>query len=231
MITKREAKERGHLNFGWLDAHHSFSFGSYFDPRWSGFRHLRVINEDWIDPQMGFDTHPHKDMEIITFILEGELEHRDTLGNHTIIKPGEIQVMSAGSGVLHSEFNSSKTMKTHALQIWIMPNEKNIKPRYDQISYLRKTNDFVTLAQEFPEESKIVKLYQDAKIELASFDQGFKTQKKIIEEKYYWIQITKGSGLINSIEFKSGDGLAISKEKYISIESHSEAEFLLFEMC
>ena len=135
MITKREAKERGHVNWKWLNAFYSFSFGSYFDPKWMGFKALRVINDDFIDEGYGFPTHPHRNMEIITFIIEGALEHKDVLGNHSIIRPGEIQVMSAGSGIEHSEYNPNKDQKTRSLQIWIKPNVMDITPSYQQYKF------------------------------------------------------------------------------------------------
>lgn len=231
MISIRKADERGHLDFGWLDAKHTFSFGSYFDPAYMGFKSLRVINNDLIAPAGGFDTHPHKDMEIITFILEGELEHRDTMGNHSIIKPGEIQIMSAGSGVHHSEHNPSQTNSTKLYQIWIIPNEKGIDPRYEQYSYLDriKENDFIYLATSRGGEG-IAKIYQDASLKLGKFSAGGSKKLSIDPAKGYWIQVTSGEVSVNGNKLSKEDGASLENVSELKIEAIKESEVLLFEL-
>ena len=228
MITKRAKNERGHLRIDWLDAKYTFSFGSYFDPEWMGFRSLRVINDDIIDEGMGFGTHPHRDMEIISFILEGALEHKDALGNHSVIRPGEIQIMSAGSGIEHSEFNPSKSDKTHSLQIWIEPNIKGIKPRYEQFKYDQQDNALTLIASPDGGEN-IAKIYQDTKIY-----HGIVKQKKYSESlnqiRHYWLQVIQGTGIVNDVAVTSGDGLAISEVDSLELESQETFKFLLFDM-
>jgi len=231
MLKIRNADERGHLNFGWLDAKHTFSFGSYHDPAHMGFRSLRVINNDLISGGGGFDTHPHKDMEIMTFILEGSLEHRDTMGNHSIIKPGEIQIMSAGSGVFHSEHNPSETESTKLYQIWITPNKKGVEPRYEQFSYLDrvKENDFIDLVT--PEGGeRIPMIYQDAIIKLGSFKKDKSSVLKLNDKKGYWIQVLKGSFKVNNESIKAEDGLSIENLGELRIQSVESGEVLLFEL-
>ncbi|MFT6633284.1 MAG: redox-sensitive bicupin YhaK (pirin superfamily) [Bacteriovoracaceae bacterium] len=228
MITKRIANERGHFKLKWLDARHGFSFGSYFDPNWMGFSKLRVVNEDIIAPNGGFDTHPHKNMEIISFIVEGELEHKDTLGNNSIIKSGQIQIMSAGSGILHSEFNPSNSKNTHSLQIWVEPAIQNIKPRYEQFDFVEPQEDLVLLASPTGGAS-IAKIYQDAFVYFAHF----KTQnfsKELEEERKYWIQVIQGEAIINGVEVAPGDAVAIENEKTIEIKSCKNFKFLFFDL-
>lgn len=227
MITKRAANERGHLNFGWLDARHSFSFGSYFDPSWMGYRSLRVINEDRIAPTKGFETHPHKNMEILSVILGGELQHKDALGHEAIIRPGEIQMMSAGTGILHSEFNSSSTNETHMLQIWIKPSELNIEPRYEQFKYQAIENELVVIANSIGGEN-IAKIHQDIIVSVGrvSQDKSFELNDK----KYYWLQVIAGSGKVNNIEVNAGDAVALENEKELILANSSDFQFLLFEL-
>ncbi len=228
MKTVRKANERGKANFGWLDANYTFSFASYFDPKWMGFRSLRVINDDIIDEGMGFDTHPHRDMEIISFIIDGAMEHKDTLGNHSVIRPGEIQIMSAGTGILHSEYNPDKEHKTHSLQIWVEPNVKGISPRYDHYKFDKKDNDFTILVS--PTGGKnIAKIHQDMTLSLGSFHKQDKNIE-LNESKHYWVHIFKGSALFGEEKLEAGDGLGLSEEGHLKISESENLEFLLFEL-
>lgn len=231
MIKIRKASERGHVNFGWLDAKHTFSFGSYLDPAHMGFRSLRVINNDLIAEGAGFDTHPHKDMEIITFILEGAIEHRDTMGNHSIIRPGEIQIMSAGTGVFHSEHNPSKDEKTKLYQIWIQPGQLGVEPRYEQYDYLNriKENNFIDLAT--PEGGdQIAKIYQDASIRFGKFQAGQSKELKVNPAKGYWVQVIKGKLSVNNEEASTEDGASVEKVDNLSFNFTEDTELLLFEL-
>lgn len=231
MISVRKAKDRGHVNIGWLNAKHTFSFGSYFDPAHMSFRSLRVINNDLIAPAGGFDTHPHKDMEIMTFILEGELEHRDTIGNHSIIKPGEIQIMSAGTGVYHSEHNPSDSNSTKLYQIWITPNQSGVEPRYEQYDYLHrvKTNDIIDLVT--PEGGdQIPMIYQDASIKFGKFESGVNKSIDLDSNKGYWVQVIKGELEVEGSVLESEDGLSIEKQNSITFDFTNDTEFLLFEL-
>lgn len=226
MILKREGNKRGHLNIGWLDAKYSFSFGSYFDPAWMGFGPLRVINEDFIAPGKGFDPHQHKDMEIISFICEGELSHKDTLGNESVIKPGEIQIMSAGSGITHSEHNSSLTTQTHSFQIWIEPNQKNLPPRYEQYQYTKISDGFTKLVSS-KDEKNVARISQDVEIELGDI----MTPKVItLENRKYWVQLIDGEMKVNGIEIRSGDALAIDAESELEIIPTQQSKFLFFKL-
>jgi redox-sensitive bicupin YhaK (pirin superfamily) len=228
MITKRLAEDRGHFKLNWLNARHGFSFGSYFDPSWMGFSKLRVINEDKISPTGGFDTHPHKNMEIISFIIEGELEHKDTLGNHSVIKPGQIQIMSAGTGILHSEFNPSNSNSTHMLQIWVEPSIQNIKPRYDQFDFMETKNEIILLVSPTGG-NNLAKIYQDISLSLGNFE-GENFTKELNQDRKTWIQVISGNSLINGVSVNAGDGIAIENEELLRIESNANFRFLLFDL-
>jgi quercetin 2,3-dioxygenase len=231
MIKVRKASDRGHVKFGWLDAKHTFSFGHYFDPAHMGFRSLRVINNDIVSAGMGFDTHPHKDMEIITFIIEGELEHKDTLGNNSIIKTGEIQIMSAGSGIYHSEYNPSAKLPTTLYQIWIKPNALGISPRYEQYSYLDriKINDWIDLVNSEGADG-IAKIYQEATVRFGSFKENFQMLLNLSSLHGYWIQVIKGDLKLNGTTLSSSDGVSIEEESVVNFEFNQDTELLLFEL-
>lgn len=231
MISIRKASERGHLNFGRLDAKHTFSFGSYLDPAHMGFRSLRVMNNDTIAPEGGFKTHPHKNMEIITFILEGQLEHRDTMGNHSIINPGEIQIMSAGSGVFHSEFNPSSDQATKLYQIWIKPSQMNIEPRYEQYSFKEhlKVNRFIDLVTTKGGEG-VVKIYQDASVKYGVFEHGETFSEQLNLSKGYWVQIISGSVEVNGNICESEDGISIEENNHLDLSFLKKSELLIFEL-
>jgi redox-sensitive bicupin YhaK (pirin superfamily) len=226
MITKREGGKRGQVKWSWLNAKHTFSFGSYFDPDWMGFGPLRVINEDVIDGGRGFDTHPHKDMEIISYIIDGEIEHKDTLGNSATINPQHIQIMSAGTGIYHSEFNPNPNKETHSLQIWIEPNKLGVKPRYEQYDVNIKEDELQLLVSPDGGEN-IASIYQDLKLyhaKIKNFSYAINPKKK------YWVQIVRGSGVLSSEQAQAGDGFAIEKESNIEIKSLEGMTILFFEM-
>jgi redox-sensitive bicupin YhaK (pirin superfamily) len=231
MKKVRRANDRGHLDFGWLNARHTFSFGSFFDPEFMGFKSLRVMNNDRVQATKGFDTHPHKDMEIITFLIEGELSHRDTLGNNAIIKPGEIQIMSAGSGIFHSEFNSSETNENYLYQIWIIPSVKSVAPRYEQYSYEDriKLNDLTVIANPTGGD-KIAKIYQDTTLSIGRFEQSKALDLNLNNDKGYWLQVIKGSFEVDGEELFEADGICFEDIKSLSIKSKEAGEFLFFEL-
>lgn len=234
MITIRPAKERGHANHGWLDTYHTFSFADYYDPKNVHFRSLRVINEDRVAPGYGFGTHPHNDMEIITYVLEGALAHKDSMGNGSSIVPGEVQRMSAGTGVLHSEFNHSKDEEVHLYQIWLFPEEKGISPSYEQkfFSDEEKLNRLRVIASPQAEEGA-VKIHQDAKLFATLLEEGKAVTHELQKGRNAWIQVARGSVSVNGKALQTGDGAAISEEEKIVITGNSngnKAEVLLFDL-
>lgn len=231
MIKVRKSNERGHADYGWLDTHYTFSFNTYYDKNFMGFRSLRVINEDFIAPNQGFPTHGHRDMEILTYVIRGELSHKDSLGNGTTILPNEVQRMTAGTGVLHSEY-SSPTDETHLLQIWILPEEKDLTPGYEQTFFAPEdkkgklklvasragTDGSVTINQDVNLYSSIL-----AKTEEVSFE--------LKENRHAWIQVVKGEIFLKGEILQQGDGAAISEETLLKIKSLAdESEFLLFDL-
>ena len=227
----RKSSDCGRFDFGWLKTQHTFSFGDYQDPAHTHFRSLRVINEDTVEPGMGFPTHAHRDMEIVTFIIEGELEHKDSMGNGSAIRPGDVQRMSAGTGVTHSEFNASKKNLVHLLQIWIFPEKKNLAPSYEQKSFTleMKKEGLVLLASGVPEEGA-VKIHQDAGI----YHGYLKSKGKMVYEpekgRGIWIQMITGSVDILKNKLESGDGAAIEGEAKIEIAAGKDCRFLLFDL-
>ncbi len=218
MITLRKAEERGHFDFGWLNTYHSFSFGDYYDPKHTRFRTLRVINEDFVQPGHGFPMHGHRDMEIVTYILQGALEHRDSMGTGSIIRRGDAQRMSAGTGVMHSETNPSPDAPVHLLQIWIFPNEQNLQPEYEEKKFSdeEKRNKLRLIVS--PEGSDgSVRIHQDAKIYASLLDDA-------------WLQVAAGSVTLNDVVLKQGDGAAVSQESNLNITAQEPAEVLLFDL-
>jgi quercetin 2,3-dioxygenase len=234
MIHIRPAEERGHANHGWLDTHYSFSFSDYYDPRFMGFRSLRVINEDRIQPGYGFPLHPHRDMEIVTYVLEGSLEHKDSMGTGSVIRPGEVQKMSAGTGVRHSEFNHSKTQPVHLYQIWLLPAREGIKPMYEQkaIPAEEKRGKMRVVASPGGGNgSGAVKLYQNAEILATELDAGQSVEHELGPERYAWIQVVRGAVKANGKGLKAGDGAAIAEEARLKIEGVAQnSEVLLFDL-
>lgn len=231
MITIRKSKDRGHFDYGWLDTYHTFSFSDYYDPAHMSFRHLRVINEDRVAPGEGFPTHPHRDMEIITYILEGELEHRDSIGNGSVIRPGDVQRMSAGTGVTHSEFNHSKTKPVHLLQIWILPEKRNLKPSYEQKSFKisERPNELILVASRNGGQGSVT-VHQDVNLYTALLASRQSISYSLPPKRFAWIQIARGSITINDHHLIAGDGAAIQQEKDLSIVAKENSEFLLFDL-
>ena len=233
MITVRQSEERGHANHGWLDTYHTFSFDSYHDPKYMGFRSLRVINEDWVAGGKGFPPHAHRDMEIVTYILEGALEHQDSMGNGSVIRPGEVQRMSAGTGVTHSEYNPSPTERVHLLQIWIRPEARNLEPSYEQKKFDaegRRGRLQLVASREAREGS--VKIHQDAAVYAAALKPGEEVQHKLGDGRHAWVQVARGAVTLNGVGLKAGDGAAASDEPQVEIAGAGDeaAEILLFDL-
>ena len=231
MITLRPAESRGHFDFGWLDTRHTFSFGEYFDPNHEQFRTLRVLNEDLVQPGKGFGTHGHRDMEILTWVLSGALEHRDSLGTHGLIRPGEAQVMSAGTGIRHSEFNASAAEPVHFLQIWILPQRQGLAPRYDQVAFeegdLR--NRFRLIASPDGAEGS-AKLCQDVKVYAARLDAGLEACPLLSPNRAGFLQVAKGAVTLNGRTLQAGDGARIEGEASLQVVADSPSEVLFFDL-
>lgn len=234
MIQIRRAEERGHADHGWLNTYHTFSFADYFDPKFMGFRSLRVINEDWVQPGYGFPTHPHRDMEIITYVLEGSLAHKDSMGTGSVIRPGEVQKMSAGTGVRHSEYNHSDKELVHLYQIWILPEKEGIKPMYEQkvIPAEEKKGKLRLVASPTGGNGNgAVKLYQDAELFTTELEPGQSVEHQLATGRYAWVQVARGSVLVNGNELNAGDGAAVAQEPTLRIEGAVDSsEVLLFDL-
>jgi redox-sensitive bicupin YhaK (pirin superfamily) len=219
MITLRPASARGHADHGWLDARHTFSFADYHDPEHMGFSVLRVLNQDRIAPARGFGTHPHRDMEIVTYVLSGALEHKDSMGNGSLILPGEVQFMSAGTGVFHSEFNASKEMTTELLQMWILPAERGRKPRYDQKCFpTQETEGALRLAVSPDGRAGSIAIGQDASLYVGRFAQGERAELSLGAGRSAWLHVAEGRVRSSGVELGPGDGAAITDEARIAIE-------------
>lgn len=229
MIAVRKSDDRGSSDLGWLSTQYTFSFSNYYDPNFMGFKTLRVINEDVIHPSKGFDMHSHSDMEILTYILDGTLEHIDTIGNHSKIAKGEFQLMEAGTGIKHSEFNPSKEKQVHLLQIWIKPEKKGLTPSYQQKSFDDHVSGLkLVVSQDGSEDS--LKIHQDAKIYLGRFLAQEKAEMNFAKDRHVWIQVVKGGIHANGHKLSRGDGVAISDVNRLKIESDDQSEFLLFDL-
>jgi redox-sensitive bicupin YhaK (pirin superfamily) len=228
MIYLRKAEERGHANHGWLDSWHTFSFASYHDANFMGFSALRVINEDVIDAGQGFGTHPHKDMEILTYVLSGTVEHQDSMGNKEQIPAGEFQIMSAGSGVRHSEYNGSNSEALHLYQVWIIPDRTGIEPRYDQRRFPDVQGRQYVLTPDARDGS--LKVYQDMTLSRWVFSAGESDEVQIEADRRIWIQVVKGTVTINGQTAATSDGIAIWDESALTIAADSAAEILLFDL-
>ena len=231
MINIRRSNERGHANHGWLDTHFSFSFADYYDPNFMGFRNLRVINEDFIEPAQGFPKHGHRDMEIITYMISGELSHRDSMGNGETIRPNEVQRMTAGTGVLHSEY-SSPTDRTHLLQIWILPEKRNLQPSYEQKEFAteEKQGKLKLVASRGGDDGS-VHINQDVKLYASVLKEDEVVELNLTEGRHAWIQLINGSLTINGEKLEAGDGAAVSDESRLKINALADGtEFLLFDL-
>jgi redox-sensitive bicupin YhaK (pirin superfamily) len=231
MLTIRKSQDRGLADHGWLKSRHSFSFADYYDPNHMSFRTLRVINEDRIAGGTGFDTHAHRDMEIISYVMKGSLEHKDSMGNATVIVPDDVQVMSAGSGVKHSEYNHSKTEEGHFLQIWITPDKQGLTPSYGQKSFKEAfvSHNFVLVASRDGRQGSLL-IHQDADLYIGRLKSADTIKVTIKIGRHVWIQMIQGEIQVNGVTLVSGDGLAVSEETSLHITAAKSSEFLLFDL-
>ncbi len=231
MITIRKSQERGHFDHGWLNTYFTFSFADYYDPQHVHFRTLRVLNDDRVAAGAGFPEHPHRDMEIITYVLEGALEHRDSMGNGSVIRPGDVQYMSAGSGVTHSEFNVSKTEPVHLLQIWMFPEKKGFKPAYDQENFPRedKRRKLRLVASPDGREGSVT-IRQDNELYATVLGAGESVRHELKPERHAYVQVARGSVKLNGTTLGEGDGASISQEKTVELTGVKDAEVLLFDL-
>ncbi len=231
MITVRKSEERGHFSLGWLDTYHTFSFDQYYDPAHVHWRSLRVINEDRVAPGQGFPTHSHRDMEIITYILSGALEHRDSMGSGSVIRPGDVQRMSAGSGVSHSEFNPSDSEPVRLLQIWILPQSQGLPPSYEEKHFSdEERHGRLRLIASSDGDEGSVTIHQDAQVYAAVLDAGQIVVHALNEKRSAWLQVARGTIRLNEVELKQGDGAAVRNESELTITAHDQAEVLLFDL-
>lgn len=231
MIQLRRSNDRGQTKVGWLDSRHTFSFGDYHDPRHMGFSDLRVINEDRVIPGKGFPTHSHRDMEIITYVLEGALAHKDSTGVSSIIRVGDVQRMSAGAGISHSEYNALQTEPVHFLQIWIIPNDTGLKPGYEQRSFdLEKNSGSWALVAAPDARDGAVKVHQDTELSLAVLPKGNDLTYSLKPGRRAWLQVARGKATLNGLALDAGDGAAISEENLLEVKALEDAEILVFEL-
>jgi quercetin 2,3-dioxygenase len=230
MITLRKSEDRGHVNHGWLDSHFTFSFADYYDPQHMGFRTLRVINDDVIAGGGGFGTHPHRDMEIITYILSGALEHKDSMGNGRVIRPGEVQYMAAGTGVQHGEFNHSPSEPAHLLQIWILPDKKGAKPNYAEKSFANAAPGKLHLAASKTGRDGSIAINQDADLFVCKLKAGDKINYSFKPNRHGWLHVAEGEIELGSLKLKSGDAVAFSDEKGFSVNAKSPSQILFFDL-
>jgi len=231
MIDIRRSAERGGGDFGWLKTQHSFSFDTYHDPRFMGFRSLRVINEDWVQAGHGFPLHPHRDMEIITYVLDGAIEHQDSMGNGSIIRPGDGQRMSAGTGVRHSEANASKTEAAHLLQIWILPDRRGHEPGYEQKAFpeAEKRGRLRLIASPNGADGSVT-IHQDARLYVSLLQPGQEVKHELGKGRYAWLQVARGAVELNGKSLTQGDGATISDEQQLIVKATKDAEVLLFDL-
>jgi len=231
MITIRHAKDRGHADHGWLDSHHTFSFAEYYDPQHMGFSTLRVINEDRVAGGEGFPTHGHRDMEIISYVLEGGIAHRDSMGTGSVLRPGEVQVMSAGTGVSHSEFNASKQEPVHFLQIWVLPAKNGLKPSYQQKNFpaADKRGRLRLVASADGRDGSVI-IHQDAALYAGLFTAGEDASYPLAPGRKAWVQVARGKVRLNGQQLQAGDGAAVTQEAALTIEGISDGEVLVFDL-
>jgi quercetin 2,3-dioxygenase len=231
MIRFRDRMARGRTENGWLDSRHTFSFGDYRDPAQMGFRTLRVINDDRVIPGGGFPTHGHRDMDILTYVLSGALEHKDSIGNGTVIRPGELQRMSAGTGITHSEFNHSQNAPVHFLQIWIIPDKRGLQPSYEQKTFALadRMNEWTALAAPMGAGGPIT-IHQDAHLFVTKLKEGARIAREIAQGRGAWLQVARGILALNGTEMREGDGAAIESEPAITVTANTDAEILFFDL-
>ena len=231
MIQIRKATDRGHADHGWLDTFHTFSFAGYQDPKQMGFRALRVMNEDRVQPGQGFGTHPHRDMEIVTYVLEGALEHKDSMGHGAVLTPGEFQRITAGTGITHSEFNPSNSEAVHLYQIWLLPDRKGIEPSYEQRRFTddEVTNRLRVVASPDGSDDSLV-IHQDARIYLGRLERGRKVEHELAAGRHAWLQVLRGSATLNGKELNASDGVAVSEETQLNVSAPTDAEVMLFDL-
>jgi redox-sensitive bicupin YhaK (pirin superfamily) len=230
MMKIRRAEERGQANYGWLDTQYTFSFANYYDPKQMGFHALRVINDDRVAPGGGFDTHPHRDMEIITYVLSGALEHKDSMGNGRVIRAGEFQYMAAGTGVLHSEFNPSPSEPVHLLQIWIVPDQKGLKPGYAERTRSQLPTGRLNLVASKAGRDGSIAINQDADVYLAKLDPREAVSHQLGPERHAWLHVAEGEVTLNGQALRAGDGVAISAEGALDLKADAPAQVLLFDL-
>lgn len=231
MLTIRRANERGHFDHGWLNTYHTFSFDQYYDKRYMGFRALRVINEDRVAPGRGFPTHGHRDMEIITYVLDGALKHEDSMGNGSTIHPGELQRMTAGTGVRHSEHNASRDQPVHFLQIWILPDGEGLQPGYEQKNFSEadRTGKLRLIASNDGRDGSVM-VHQDVSVFASILNSGARVTREMDSARYGWIQVARGSLTVNGEEAEAGDGVIVVVESSLEIAAKEHCEFLFFDL-
>ncbi len=231
MMTLRAAADRGHADHGWLDSRHTFSFAGYHDPRHMGFRGLRVINEDRVQPGRGFGTHPHRDMEIISYVLDGGLEHKDSMGTGSVIRPGDVQRMSAGSGVTHSEFNHSKQSVVHFLQIWLLPTALGVTPSYEQREFSAdEKRGRLRLVASPDGADGSVSIHSDTRLYAGLFARGERATLELLPGRHAWVQVARGAVTVNGRELGAGDGASLSDEPRVEVDGVDDAEVLVFDL-
>jgi redox-sensitive bicupin YhaK (pirin superfamily) len=230
MMKIRRANERGHAEHGWLDTYHTFSFADYYDPAWMGYRSLRVINDDLVMPGMGFGTHPHRDMEIITYVLSGSLAHKDSMGNGRVIQPGEVQYMAAGTGIQHSEFNPSKEEAVHLLQIWIVPDRKGVQPRYAEKSFTQAPADQLNLVTSKAGRDGSIAIHQDADLWLARLSPGGEVSHALAPGRHAWVHVAEGEVTVNGQSLAAGDAAAVNAAGELKLAGTKPAQVLLFDL-
>jgi redox-sensitive bicupin YhaK (pirin superfamily) len=231
MIRVRKAAERGHFDHGWLDTYHTFSFGDYYDPAHLGFRPLRVINDDRVQPGRGFGMHGHRDMEIVTYVLDGALEHRDSLGNGSVLRPGELQHMTAGTGVRHSEFNPSEKEWVHLYQIWLLPERRGLKPGYEQKAFSEEERrGRLRLVASPTGEQGSLTIRQDARLYLSTLQAGEAVAHTLGPGRHAWLQVLRGRAALNGHPLAAGDGAAVSEEEKLEVRGQDDAEVMLFDL-
>jgi redox-sensitive bicupin YhaK (pirin superfamily) len=231
MMTIRKAEARGGANHGWLDTKHTFSFANYYDERHMGFRSLRVINEDRVTPGAGFGTHPHRDMEIISYVLSGGLAHKDSMGTGSVIQPGDVQRMSAGTGVFHSEFNASKSDPVHFLQIWLLPDELGVAPGYEQKTFAASDKQGRLKLVASPDgQDGSVRIHSNTRLYAGLFRAGERSELPLAKDRHAWVHVARGEVQLNGQTLKAGDGAALSNEALVKVEGVSDGEVLVFDL-